>query len=67
VPQLVILDLVLQKNRGEELLKFMRNDQKLAQVPVIVSTAIGDTETKIKLMNLGATRLPGLNPMILVN
>lgn len=48
----VVLDLLLPGMNGEEVVKEVRKDQNT--VPVIVLTAINDTETKIRLLNAGA-------------
>ena len=49
---LIILDLILPKMSGEDVLKELRNQQKMT--PVIVLTALDDVDTKIKLLNTGA-------------
>ena len=49
---IIILDLILPKMSGEDVLKELRNQQKMT--PVIVLTALDDVDTKIKLLNTGA-------------
>lgn len=39
LPEIVILDLIMPKMNGSELLRRMRGDPRLAKVPVLVSTA----------------------------
>lgn len=48
----MILDLLLPKTSGEEVLKEMRMNKNF--MPVIVLTAIDDVETKTKILNMGA-------------
>lgn len=54
-PDLVLLDLILPKKDGFEVLKEMKKDKDLEDIPVIVLTnleGMGDVE---KALNLGAT------------
>lgn len=54
-PDLVLLDLILPKKDGFEVLKEMKKDKELEDIPVIVLTnleGMGDVE---KALNLGAT------------
>lgn len=54
-PHLVLLDLVLPKLDGLEVLKAVRADAKLKATPVMVITNLGDRETVEKALALGAT------------
>lgn len=54
-PELVLLDLVLPKMAGLDVLKAIRSDAKLKLTPVIVLTNLGDRETIERAMGLGAT------------
>lgn len=54
-PNLVLLDLVLPKLHGLEVLKGIRADAKLKATPVLVITNLGDRETVEKALDLGAT------------
>ncbi len=54
-PDLVVLDLVMPKIGGEQLLQFIRKDAKTATTPVIVSTVKRETSSLVNLMNAGAT------------
>jgi DNA-binding response OmpR family regulator len=54
-PDLIVLDLVMPKLNGEELLKRLRKNFKTINTPVIVSTVRRETSSLINLMNLGAT------------
>jgi DNA-binding response OmpR family regulator len=54
-PDLILLDLILPKKDGFEVLKEMKEDEDLKNIPVIVLTnleGMGDVE---KAMSLGAT------------
>lgn len=48
----VVLDLLLPAVNGEDILKEIR--RKKNTTPIIVLTAVTDTETKIRLLNMGA-------------
>jgi len=48
----VVLDLLLPSINGEDVLREIR--QKRNTTPVVVLTAVTDTETKIRLLNMGA-------------
>lgn len=54
IPDLIILDLMVPGIEGMELLKRIRENVMLKEVPVIVITAIADFKTKIKGLNIGA-------------
>lgn len=51
---LVILDLTLPGLDGLEVLRRMRGRSQSAQIPVLVLTARGETEDKVRGLNLGA-------------
>jgi CheY-like chemotaxis protein len=46
LPQLIILDLMMPKVTGWDLLKHLRGDLDLRQIPVIVTTALHPAEAK---------------------
>lgn len=54
-PDLVLLDLVLPKKHGFEVLKEMKNDAELKDLPVIVLTNLENSEDVEKALELGAT------------
>jgi diguanylate cyclase (GGDEF)-like protein len=54
-PALVLLDLVMPRVSGFEILQGIRQDEQLRYTPVIVLTAASDPETKLKALSLGAT------------
>lgn len=53
-PDLVLSDWKMPSAGGEEVLRHMREDQRLASVPVIVITAFGSSHTTIEALRLGA-------------
>ncbi len=53
-PDLVLLDLMMPKRDGFSVLKVARENPALADLPIIVLTALSDIEGKIKGMELGA-------------
>ncbi len=54
-PDMIILDLIMPKISGEELLKLIRKNFKTMDTPVIISTVQKETASLVNLMNLGAT------------
>ncbi len=54
-PEVLLLDLVMPDVTGFDILKEMRLDQVLKNVPVIVLTSSEDANTKLKALQLGAT------------
>jgi diguanylate cyclase len=54
-PSLVLLDLMMPKVSGFDILAQMRADEALRYVPVIVLTAASDPATKLRALDLGAT------------
>ena len=53
-PDLVLLDLMMPRRDGFSVLKAVRETTELAELPVIVLTAMGDMDGKIRGMELGA-------------
>jgi diguanylate cyclase (GGDEF)-like protein len=53
-PDLVLLDLMMPRKDGFTVLKEIRENKDLAELPVIILTAIGDIDGKIRGMELGA-------------
>ena len=53
-PDLVLLDLAMPRKDGYQVLRALRDDPATADLPVIVLTAQGDMDGKIKGMELGA-------------
>jgi DNA-binding response OmpR family regulator len=54
-PDLIILDLIMPKINGEDVLRMIRKNYKTMNTPVIVSTVRRETSALVNLMNLGAT------------
>ncbi len=54
-PSLVLLDLMMPKVSGFDILEQLRRDDELRYVPVIVLTAASDPATKLRALDLGAT------------
>lgn len=54
MPDVVILDLVMPRKDGYWVLEQMRADQRLAKIPVLVASNLGQTEDIDRAMNLGA-------------
>ena len=55
LPDVVLLDLVMPGVSGFELLTFLRKQRRLAAIPVLVLTSSSDEETKLQVLELGAT------------
>ena len=53
-PRLILLDGMLPGMDGEELLRKMKDDPKLARIPVIMASARGSEFDKIRSLDLGA-------------
>jgi len=53
-PDLVLLDLMLPDADGFEVCKYIRNNEKLASIPVIMLTARGDEMDRVLGLELGA-------------
>jgi two-component system, cell cycle response regulator len=53
-PDLVLLDLMMPKRDGFSVLASMRENTALKEIPVIILTAMGDLDGKIRGMELGA-------------
>ncbi len=53
-PDIIILDLLMPKMDGFEVLKILKGDEKTASIPVIVLTAKAEEEDRQRVMELGA-------------
>ncbi len=51
---LVLLDIMLPVMNGYEVLEEMQADQALSQIPVIITTALDESDGKAKCLALGA-------------
>lgn len=54
-PDLLLLDIMMPGVSGLEILQHMRSIPQLADIPVIILTAVDDRNTKAAALNLGAT------------
>ncbi|MDP6704282.1 MAG: response regulator [archaeon] len=54
-PSLILLDLVLPKMSGFEVLEALKKDEETANIPVIVLTNLEDLKDVQKVLDLGAT------------
>ena len=53
-PELVILDIMLPEMDGMEILKKMKKDSELKEIPIIMATAKGEEYDKIQGLDFGA-------------
>ena len=53
-PDVVLLDLMMPKVSGFDILKMMRDHKALTHIPVVILTSSDDSETKLKALQLGA-------------
>lgn len=54
-PDVLLLDLMMPKVNGFQILEQVRADSQLKMTPVIVMTSASDAETKLRVLELGAT------------
>ena len=54
VPDIVLLDLILPKKHGFEILKEIKADEKTKDVPVLVLTNLEESEEVMQALELGA-------------
>ena len=54
MPDLIITDLSMPKMDGNELVKRLKNDSKLKEIPILVLTVISDVDKEYALLTLGA-------------
>lgn len=66
-PNLVILDIMMPKMNGIEVVAKMRADAKLKTVPVIIISSLGSPEDRKKAMDAGATAYWVKNEVNMVN
>lgn len=64
---LVLLDIILPVMNGYEVLEHLKADQSLSHIPVIITTALDESDGKAKCMELGAEDYltKPFNPVIL--
>lgn len=54
MPSLILLDIMMPKKDGYEVLSILRNNEKTREIPVILLTAKSETPDKVKGLELGA-------------
>jgi DNA-binding response OmpR family regulator len=54
-PDLILLDIILPKMDGFEVLKRIKENDKISQIPVIILTNLSDMNDIQKALDLGAT------------
>ena len=54
IPHLILLDVEMPEMDGYEVLEHIKKDSRFEHIPVIFLTALGNTETEIKGLSLGA-------------
>ena len=54
VPDLIMLDLMLPKVDGFTVCQRLRRDDRTADIPVLMLTALGETQNKVDGFNAGA-------------
>lgn len=55
IPDLVILDLILPKMNGFDVLAALKKDQATKNIPIVILTNLGEDENRKKGMKMGAT------------
>jgi DNA-binding response OmpR family regulator len=55
IPDLVLLDIILPKKDGYEVLAALKNDEKTKNIPIILLTNLGSLNDVEKAIELGAT------------
>ena len=55
VPDILLLDLIMPKVSGFEILTIVRNHPQFKHLPIIILTSSSDTESKLRALELGAT------------
>jgi diguanylate cyclase (GGDEF)-like protein len=53
-PQLILLDVLLPDLRGTEVLRMLRENPRTAAIPVVILSALGDTENRVRGLEDGA-------------
>jgi DNA-binding response OmpR family regulator len=53
-PELIILDLMMPEPNGFEVCKMLRADLKFSQTPIVIFTAMGDSESQETALEIGA-------------
>ncbi|HEV2971707.1 MAG TPA: HD domain-containing phosphohydrolase [Pirellulales bacterium] len=59
MPDVILIDVMMPVISGLDILRMVREDERLAHIPMIVLTAADNTETRMEALNLGATDFLG--------
>lgn len=51
----IILDIVMPKKNDYKIMEVMKQDSVLSDIPIVVVTSMDDTESEIKVLDMGAT------------
>ena len=54
-PDLIILDIILPKKDGYEVIKELKDDQNSKNIPIVLLTNLGNSDSVEKALKLGAT------------
>jgi DNA-binding response OmpR family regulator len=54
LPNIIILDIVMPIKNGFEVLKVVKKDKKLSEIPIIVATNLGEEQYIVKAKEMGA-------------
>jgi len=55
IPDLIILDLLMPKKDGFEVIKEVKEDPKLKNIPILIASNLGQENDIQQVLNLGAT------------
>ena len=55
IPDLIILDLLMPKKDGFEVLNEVKQDQKLKKIPILIASNLGQVNDIQQVLTLGAT------------
>ena len=55
IPDLIILDLLMPKKDGFEVIKEVKEDPKLKNIPILIASNLGQSSDIQQVLNLGAT------------
>ena len=54
IPDIIILDIMMPKKNGFEVCKFLKSNPLTKEIPILILSAKGSVEDKVKAMELGA-------------
>jgi DNA-binding response OmpR family regulator len=55
IPDLILLDIILPKKDGYEVIKEVKDDEKAKKIPIVLLTNLGSLSDVEKAINMGAT------------